>query len=213
MNGLGVFDFLKKFKGQYVFSGNLGKPVWSTQKDKDFLIEGYNRVVWVYSCVGAISSAVSSVPWLLYRKGRAGRLIEIDEHPILNLLNVKANPHMSAKDFLDYWCTYLATEGKFFAEYNSVNAPTQMYPLYPHYMNPIPNQKDFISGFEYNMDKVIRFAPEEILWSKFNDPLDVYQGFSPIRALSRTIDTENEAVDWNKSTLQNSGIPAGVFSI
>jgi len=213
VNGLGVFDFLKKFKGQYVFSGNLGKPVWSTQKDKDFIIEGYNRVVWVYSCVGAISSAVSSVPWLLYRKGRAGRLIEIDEHPILTLLNVKANPHMSSKDFLDYWCTYLSTEGKFYAEYNSVNAPTQMYPLYPHYMNPIPNQKDFISGFEYNMDKIIRFAPEEVLWSKFNDPLDVYQGFSPIRALARTIDTENEAVDWNKSTLQNSGIPAGVFSI
>lgn len=210
---MGVFDFLKKYKAQYVNAGNYNQPIWNTQKDKQFITEGYNRIVWVYSCVGAISGAVSSVPWLLYRKGRNGRLIEIHEHPILTMLNVRANPHMSAKDFLDYWATYLATEGKFYAEYNSVNMPSAMYPVYPHYMYPIPHRTEFISGFEYRMDQTIKYKSDEVLWSKFNDPLNVYEGQSPIRALARTIDTENEAVDWNKTTLQNAGVPAGVFQV
>lgn len=210
---MGIFDFLKKDKWQYVSQGYLNKPIWSTQKDKQFITEGYNRVVWVYACVGAISGAVSSVPWLLYRKGRNGRLIEIEDHPILTMLNQKANSHMSGKDFLDYWATYLAIEGKFYAEYSNSNAPTAMYPLYPHYMYPIPHRTEFISGYEYRIDEAIKYDSNEILWSKFNDPLDVYQGQSPIRALSRTIDTENEAVDWNKTTLQNAGVPAGVFQV
>jgi HK97 family phage portal protein len=210
---VGFLDFLKKDKWRYVMQGNLNKPVWTTQKDKAFITEGYNRIVWVYSCVGAISSAVSSVPWLLYRKGRGGRLIEVEDHPILTMLNNRANPYMSSKDFIDYWCTYLALEGKFYAEYSNPNAPISMYPLYPHYMYPIPHKTEFIGGYEYRLDTPIMYEAREILWSKFNDPLDVYQGMSPIRALSRTIDTENETVDWNKATLQNSGIPAGLISV
>jgi len=210
---MGLLDMFIKQKWQYVQKANLGMPIWSTQRDKQFVTEAYNRIVWVYSCISAISNAVSSVPWLLYRKGRGGRLIEIDEHPILKILNVQANPYMSSKDFIDYWVTYLATEGKFYGEYINPNLPTEIYPLYAHYMYPIPDARQFISGYEYRMDDVIRYKPEEIIWSKFNDPLDIYQGMSPIRSLARTIDTENEAVDWNKSTLQNAGIPAGVFQI
>lgn len=210
---MAVFDFLKKAKWQYVLQGNTNVPIWSTGKDKQYVTEAYNRIVWVYACVSAISSATSSVPWLLYRKVRGGRLIEIQEHPILTMLNVKTNPYMSSKDFIDYWTTYLAIEGKFYAEYINPNMPTAMFPLYPHYMYPIPSQNLFIAGYEYRMDKAINYLPEEILWSKFNDPLDIYQGLSPIKSLSRTIDTENEAVDWNKSTLQNAGVPAGVFQV
>ena len=210
---MGLFDFLTKSKWQYVQQGNFNIPVWSTQKDKQFVTEAYNRIVWVYACIGAISNATSSVPWLLYRKGRGGKLIEIEEHPILTILNKQANPYMSSKDFLDYWVTYLAIEGKFYGEYINPNMPTAIFPLYPHNMSPIPHKTEFISGFEYRVGDAIRFNANEILWSKFNDPLDIYQGLSPIRSLSRTIDTENEAVDWNKSTLQNAGVPAGVFQV
>jgi HK97 family phage portal protein len=80
-------------------------------------------------------------------------------------------------------------------------------------MKPIPSKEEFVSGYQYDMFKPIYYNREEVLWSKFNDPLEIYDGLSPIKALSRTIDTENEAVNWNKSTLQNSGVPAGIFTI
>ena len=205
--------FKKKQKYRYVSEGSYGQPYWATQKDKQFITEAYNKVVWVYSCVMQISSATSSVPWLLYRKGRGGRNIEIEQHPILDLLSNKANAFMSSRDFIDLWATYLALEGKFYAEYVNPSMPTQIVPLYPHYMKPIPSKEEFVSGYKYDNYSTIYYDKEEVLWSKFSDPLDIYEGLSPIRALSRTIDTENEAVNWNKSTLQNSGVPAGVFTV
>jgi HK97 family phage portal protein len=129
------------------------------------------------------------------------------------MLNVKANSFMSGRDFIDLWATYLAIEGKFFAEYINPTAPREIVPLYPHYTKPIPSKEGFVSGFKYEMHKPIYYQKEEILWSKFNNPDDIYEGLSPIKALSRTIDTENEAVDWNKATLQNAGVPAGMLSV
>jgi len=212
-----LFDKLKnifsKKDVQYIASQGYGQPYWSTQRDEQYIKEAYNKLVWVYSCVSMISSCVSSVPWVLYRKQNK-KMVEIEEHPILTIVNTKANNFMTSKDFFDLWATYLALQGKFFAEYNNPALPTQLFPLYPHFVKPIPNKTDFISGFQYNIEQPAKMYDRElVMWSKFNDPSSLYDGLSPVRALARTIDTENEAVNWNKSTLQNSAIPAGALSV
>jgi HK97 family phage portal protein len=197
---------------QYTYQWNYGKPVWATQKDEAYIREAYNKVVWVYACVAMIASCTSSVPWVLYRK-RGGKLNEIPDHPILNIVNNRVNPWLSSRDFFDLWATYLALQGKFYAEMNNPTIPTQLSPIYPHFVSPVPDKKQFVSGFEFQMgsDKII-YPADSVIWSKFNDPLDLYQGLSPIRAMARTIDTENQAVDWNKTTLQNAAVPPGAIS-
>jgi HK97 family phage portal protein len=198
---------------QYLGSFEYGRPHWTTQRDEQYIKEAYNKIVWVYACVSMIASSVSSVPWLLYRqKGKES--IEIDDHPILNMLNNSANPYFSSKDFFDAWATYLALQGRFYVEFNNPILPTQMYWLFPHMTRPIPDKKLFVSGYEYdiNGDKKI-YRADEIMCCKFLDPLDAYAGLSPIRAMARTIDSENKAVDWNKSTLDNAGIPPGALKV
>lgn len=198
---------------QLTYMSNYGKPKWTTQKDEQFITEAYNKIVWVYSCVALIASCVSSVDWCLYRKN-GNNTIEITDHPILKLVNDKANTYTSSKDFFDIWATYLALQGKFYAKYNNAAYPTSIEYLYPHYTKPIPNLERFVQGFEYSIGGQIYVYDSEImLWSKFFDPLDAYEGLSPIKAMSRTIDTENEAVDWNKSTLQNQAVPPGAFKV
>jgi HK97 family phage portal protein len=199
---------------QYTVTSNYGKPVWRTQNDEAYVKEAYNKIVWVYACVSLISSCASSVNWCLYRKNINGNVIEIEEHPILTMLNNKVNDYTSSKDFFDIWATYLALQGKFYAKYNSPILPTQMEFLYPHYTLPIPNLDTFVQGFEYKINgKVYIYDKNDILWSKFVDPLDAYNGLSPIKAMARTIDTENESVDWNKNTLQNSAVPPGAIQV
>lgn len=216
---MGVFDFLTKRKGNknpaYLETGTYQMPKFPTQKDEDYLRDAYNKVVWVYSCVSMISSCVSSIPWELYRINKInGNEKQITEHPILTMLNQKVNPNMTSKDFFDLWATYLAIQGKFFATFNNTAIPTQLYPLYSHKVKPIPSRDRFIAGFEYRISsETENYKDTEVLWSKFNDPLDFYEGLSPIRAMARTIDTENEAVDWNKSQLQNQAVPAGAITV
>lgn len=205
----------KKYNStQYTNRFNYNRAKWSTQNDKEYIKESYERLVWVYACVSKISSCVSNVNWKLYRRQLNGKKKEIQEHPLLNLVNVNASSNLSSTDFFDLWATYLALNGKFFALYNFPKIPTELYYLYPFCTKPIPSEHDFVSGFEYQYDANKKtYKKEDILWDKFNDPLDAYEGMSPIRAMARTIDTENESMDWNKATLQNAGVPPGAFQI
>lgn len=216
---MGFLDFFKKAKTDYptwLNASTYGNPKWSTQKDEDYLRHAYNRVVWVYACVSTIAGNVSSVPWELWRigKGRNTDDRQVFDHPILDLINNRVSPQMSSKDFFDLWATYLATQGKFYATMNNPVIPTQLYPLYGHKVKPIPSKEKFVSGFEYQTSNdTTTYRDKDVIWSKFNDPLDFYEGMSPIRALARTIDTENEAVDWNKSQLQNQAVPPGAIQV
>jgi HK97 family phage portal protein len=198
---------------QHTYMSNYGKPHWSTQKDEQYITEAYNKLVWIYSCVALISNCVSSVPWCLYRR-RGKTITEIEDHPILNILNKQANPYLTSKDFFDMWATYLALQGKFYAKFNNSALPTQLEPLYPHYTNPIPDKRIFVSGYSYRIGGTeFIYDADEMMWSKFFDPLDMYQGLSPIKSMARTVDTENEAVDWNKNNLQNNAVPPGAFQV
>lgn len=217
---MGLFDYFKAKKEEkypsYLVNGGYGTPKWTTQKDEQYLTEAYNKIVWVYACVSLISSNVSTVPWELWRIGKGANTKDkqIFEHPILNMLNKRINPHMTSKDFFDMWATYLATQGKFYATLNNAVLPTELYPLYPHKIKPIPHRTNFVDGFEYQIsNQQTIYRSKDVLWSKFNDPLDFYEGLSPIRAMARTIDTENEAVDWNKSQLQNQAVPPGAIRV
>jgi HK97 family phage portal protein len=162
-----------------------------------------------------IANSVANVDWLLYQKINNGKEIEeIDSHPILDMVNIQVNDNMSSRDFFDLWATYLALNGKFFAVFDSPINPSIVEPLIPYYTKVIPDRQEFISGVEYRIggDKT-DYSKNLLLWSRFYDPLDLYEGLSPIKALARTLDTENSAIDWNKNSLDNSGIPPGALSV
>lgn len=212
--------FLDKFRKrleekavQYISSYHYGMPKWSTQKDEEYITEAFNKIIWVYACVDKIATCVSSVPFTLYRM-RNGNKIEIEQHPILDLVNCKASPYQTSTDFFEMWATYLAIQGKFYAVMNNTNIPTQLEYLYPHKVKVIPNKQDIVQGFEYDINgETTRYKAEEILWDKFNDPLSFYEGLSPIRAMARTIDTENSTINWNKNSMDNNAVPAGIIQV
>jgi HK97 family phage portal protein len=212
-----IFDkFINMFKTKairYLFNTSYGTPKWSITNDEKYIREAFEKIVWVYSCVTMISSAVANVEWCLYNKIN-GEVEEIESHRILDLLNNQVNPNMSSRDFFDLWATYLALNGKFFAVFDSPINPTIVEPLITYFVKPIPDLKDFISGVNYDINGISTdYSKNLVLWSKFNDPLDLYEGLSPIKALARVLDTENSAIDWNKTSLDNSGVPPGALVV
>lgn len=212
-----IFDkFVNLFKTKairYLFNTSYGTPKWSITNDEKYIREAFEKIVWVYSCVTMISSAVANVDWCLYNKVN-GEIEEVESHRILDLLNNQVNPNMSSRDFFDLWATYLALNGKFFAVFDSPINPTIIEPLITYFVKPIPDLQDFISGVNYDINGISTdYSKNLVLWSKFNDPLDLYEGLSPIKAMSRVLDTENSAIDWNKTSLDNSGVPPGALVV
>jgi HK97 family phage portal protein len=150
----------------------------------------------------------------MYKQNR--KLIEIDNHPLLDLFNVKINQDFTSVDMFDLWSTYLALQGKFYMVYDNPVMPQQLQFLYPHFTRPVPSAEPgkLIDSFQYDRyGDVKTYSENLILWDRNIDPLDYYQGLSAIRAMARTIDTENSTIDWNKSTIDNSCIPAGAIGL
>lgn len=217
-----MFEILKKmllpkeFKSIYAERNQRGQTVWSIQNDEAYTREAFERIVWVYSCIVKISSSVSSVPWLLYKRKGNGELEEITTHPLLDLFNKQVNDLYTSADFFEMWAMYLACQGKFFVLYDNPVRPTELTPLHPHSMKIHATEdktdtKNMVQWYEYREET--RYSPNLILWDKFFDPLDFYDGLSPIRAGARTMDTENSAVNWNKDTFDNMGVPPGAIHL
>ncbi len=69
----------------------------------------------VMACVGAISSAMASLPAFVYRKLERGR--EIDEaHPIAKLIATGPNPHQTWADFIEWTMASAILRGNSVAE-------------------------------------------------------------------------------------------------
>lgn len=217
---MGVFNyFMKKMADKmpsYLLNSSYGTPKWASNKDEEYVRYGYNQIGWIYACVDLLATCGSKVDFELWRigKGKDTKDKQVYNHAVLSMVNGQMNPSMTSKEFFYMWITYLATEGKFYANMNNTVLPTQLYPLYPHKVKPIPDKQNFVSGFEYQIaSETTRYKPKEVIWSKFFDPLDMYEGLSPMKAVARTIDTENEAVNWNKAQLQNQAVPAGAIQV
>lgn len=215
---MGVIDFFKgvlnkKYLNQVMQLGGSSSPQWRCQKDEDYIEEAFQKIVWCYACVDKIASAVSGVKWCLYKRQTSGNIKEITLHPILDLINIKTSNEFSSREFFNLWATYLALNGKAFVVYDNAFKPREMKLTYAHLTEVFADFDGLIKIEHRNPTGYQTFAANQIIFSRFVDPLNFYAGLSPIKAMARTIDTENAGIDWNKSTLDNAGIPPGAIML
>ncbi|MFC4768733.1 phage portal protein [Effusibacillus consociatus] len=185
---------------------------WSTDKA---VREGYKACTWVYACVRKKADQVASVPLVVWKKVgiRKVEWQRVHEHP-LELLLQRPNPKMPGTYLTKSRMTYLNLSGNNFWYVVEVGGrPVEIWPLRPDRVAPIPSRTDFISGYEYTIDGATqRFEPEEIVHFTRFDPGDDFLGMGPLQAAAKTVDTLNEARDWNKNAMENRAVPPGGFS-
>ncbi len=191
------------------------KPVWTNWSVDKAVKDGLKASVWVYRCINRRANSVASVPW--YVEERKGDVWEVvPNHPIAVLLD-EPNPFMSGQSLVQYMVNHLDLGGNAIWHINRVqNAPVELWPIIPDpkRIKPIPDRQRYISHYEYTVDPgdKIRLEPEEIVHFRFIDPGNLYWGLSPLQVAARTVDTDVEAVNWNKISLQNRAVTDGVFA-
>lgn len=90
--------------------------------------------------------------------------------------------------------------------------PKELWVLRPDRMKIVPNSVSGVGAYDYTVGgKTVRISGERVLHMKTFHPLDDWYGLSPIEVAARAIDTDNEALKWNKALLQNSARPSGAF--
>lgn len=200
--------------GELLSTSETSQPRWKDWSTDAAISEGFKANAWVFAAVSRIAKAASSVPWRAYDM-RGDEAEEIDDSPLAELF-ARPNPYISGNKQMERIVMHLYLGGNALLSRvrPSKNAPTvELWPLPPDAVSVVPGRDSLIDRYVYEWDGVKRnFDPEEILHLTFTDPSNLYWGISPLQAIARTVDTDAEAVRWNKITLQNLARADGILS-
>lgn len=188
--------------------------VWTPARYDDLAREGYEYSVWVYACVNQLTRQTAYVRPLLYQTDRRGRMIEIDDHPILQLIS-RPNEEQALEAFLEAaYATRLLSGNTYIERVGLENRPpVELYVKRPDRMKVLPGRGDVrISGYEYKVNgQTYQFDPWQILHMRTWAPRDDYYGLSPLAAGARGVDVFNAGQAHNLAILQNGARPTGAW--
>ena len=189
-----------------------GMPIYSEMTVQKATREGYKISPYVYRAVRTIIQACSAVPWLVVDPDGE----PIAEHPLAKVLQ-KPNPEFSGQDLIEFLIAHLELVGNALWQPIIVgNQVKEIWIVMPDLVKPIPAdiKGEWLKGWEvteYGGSHHIVPASQFIHFMQV-DPANPYWGISPLMAVARTIDVDNEAVDTQKISMQNRGVVDGVFT-
>lgn len=176
----------------------------------------------VNGIVSRTSTAVSQVEWHLYRKAKSGKKedrVEVTNHAAWDLW-LKPNPFMTRQEFLEVAQQHidLAGESPWVVAYDkrAKTLPLELWPVRPDRMEPDPDPKKFLLGWQYRSPedgKLIPLDLREVIHVRTPNPLDPYRGCSPITTLLITLGRAKAAQQWNLNFFANSARPGGIIEV
>ena len=189
-----------------------GVPVYSDMTVHRATREGYKMSVYVFRAIRTIVQAASAIPWIVTDKNGE----EIPDHQLTKVLRNPC-PQFSGQDLMELMIAHLLLVG------NALWMPVivgrevkEFWPVMPDLVRPVPSDQpgEWLKGWEVTSYNGLwkLFPPEQFLHFMQMDPGNLYWGTSPLLAAARTVDTDNEAQDTQKISMQNRATPDGVFS-
>lgn len=196
-----------------------GVAVWTPRNYETLAKEGYGSSAIVYTCINAIAKAISGLERVVQQR-RGGRWRELDEHASLDLL-ARPNPMQGGGKFFEALVGYLMISGNAYIERvgpgsgagRFARAPRELYALRPDRMTVVPgDQSTLVSRYEYRAGgAVVEMPAPLVLHHKLFGPVDDWYGLSPLQVLARTVDADNQALNWNYSLLKKGARPSGAL--
>ncbi|MET8717352.1 phage portal protein [Streptomyces sp. NPDC004735] len=201
--------------------------VWGTAGRADgwdmerVIVEGYERSIWTFKSVEAISKQASTLPIQIGRGGDERRFEEtLDDHPLLKLLNRKANPLETGDVFKKRLSAQLllSKKGVFIEKtYSRGGTLVRLDILPPDRVQIIPDARnaDYIAHFEFTdySGRVRELPPRYVIWIRDPHPTDPFCGVTPLEAAGLSIDLDVKARTYNISFIDNDGRPGGIVGI
>ena len=190
--------------------GRIGEP--KELKSYTDYAKAYMRSGWIFAPVNRVAQAAAQVPLRVYELDKNGEPAEVVDHPSKSLLET-VNPWMTGFDLIETTFAFLEIAGKcFWLLLPNYKNPQQIWPLRPDRVKVIEDDKNFIAGYEYEVNgKKIKYPVEQIIYLHTFNPLDERDGTSTVATTAQAIVLDDYAVLSNKRYFQNDGTPGGVI--
>lgn len=218
----GIKDFFNFFQQPTVQTKEAPQVVLSTTNTNHYrrdnyeayANEGYRQNAIVYRCVNEIANGAACIPFKAYQGD-----IELDQHPILSLLQ-RPNPMQAGVEYFQAVYSYLLLSGNNYSIRSDVAGEVrELYLLRPDRVRIKPSKTSTPEGYEYVINsKIIKTydsnpmtGESEVKHMKLYNPLDDYYGLSPLMAAAVDIDNHNAINKHNISLLNNGARPSGAI--
>ena len=187
-------------------------PVYSDMSIRKATREGYKMSVYVYRAVRVIVQAGSGIPWIVRDKNKE----IIPDHDFTKVWS-KPNKEFSGQDNMEFIIAHLKLVGNSLLMPVMVNGrPREFWICMPDLIQPIPSDipGEWLKGYQViePAGKQHTVPPETFIHLMQFDPGNPYWGIGDLMAAARTVDTDNEAQDTQKISMQNRGLVDGVFT-
>lgn len=196
---------------------------------------GFGRNAYLYRATLYTAQACAGIPWLLYDKRGNGKTgssnaarssaagaggddrTEIARHPLLTLVNAKANAREGAARMWIRTHSLLLLAGDVYLIALTGKGDTPVSELYAVRADRMKPELDKNTGellrWEYRVGAKTQYYPPDVVryLTEFS-PEDDNTGLAPARVASRSVDQHNSANDWNTALLQNMARPSGMLT-
>ncbi len=200
---------------------NAGESVYGIDPERSAPLE-YGHYVStntaVYACANLRAKNLSKLPLKIYKRAANGDRVEVQAGRLYDLLH-SVNPHWTFRRLLRMSELSLTAYGQcFWILENGVAAPVTTVPpreiwwANPTRMRVVPHPDNYVAGFVYDDGLVkIPFDAREVIWLRYDNPTDEYNGLSPIASARAAIETSHGAITSNRAVFTNGMQLSGVI--
>lgn len=216
---MGLLESVKSFfstkaQGNAMSTTNEGQEIYKTWDDQKAIEEGYLGSTYVYKAIDW-QAKIASVRLDIFKyKGEDGKE-EVKNTP-LNALLERPNPMMSWSTFLTRLTQFRATSGNalILKVRGTGDRVIELWPIPPVYITVVADDQIYMAKEYIYRNGAIKYSipKEDVIHWQAPNPANPLWGASPIMIASRIIDTDNQAVTWNKSAMLNRAGADGVMS-
>lgn len=169
----------------------------------------------IFSIVTLRARRMATLPLRLYDRDGPEKL-EITAGPEWDLLH-HVNPFWTPERLnrMDEMSMGLWGESYWAVERDRAGTPTELWWLKPSRVKPVPHPEKYLSGFLYSPmvgGKDIPFAPHEIVWFRYPNPLDEFSALSPLAAARLAADTASAMMTSNRKLFTDGMQLGGIIT-
>ncbi|MEZ6028175.1 MAG: phage portal protein [Hyphomonadaceae bacterium] len=169
--------------------------------------EGFERNVVAYRCVRMVSEAAASV----------GFKADADDDALARLI-ARPNSAQGGPDLLEGLYAHLSVSGDTFLEAVAIDGEVrELHVLRPDRIKVLKGARGWPIGWEHRVGSDVRRILREadgflpVLHMRMFNPVDDYQGHSPLEAAARAVDLHNASGAWSKALIDNAARPSGAL--
>lgn len=184
---------------------------WSQYSNAQAL-DAYRKSVWLYAALRLRADNIAAVPWVVELK-KGDDWEQTNSHELVDLL-ARPNPDIDLPTMMKQAMYWLDLTGDAWGTKvrNGAGRVVQWWPCLPDLMEAVPGRDTLVDAWRYSKSTIYKTMPaRDVLHLKYSSPDSVYYGLSPLQAAAKSVDVDMEAANFQKVTLQNHGMPPGVF--